>query len=691
MPEPHDPARLGEFVLLEHPTGAAECAAVDRMTLFLLTHADAAFAGAGPEPGLDDLGLEARGLKTARRVLFRRGALESIGVTAAQIAEPGDVSRRAAEWVLRLGEAGLWGAWLEAHADDPEAARRGSASGSDAGVFLRGGGPGGRAPDAGFRHVRRRFPAMALAGPARPIAGEGPVPAFARALPLPAGPGARGGHFAGVARRRLLMVIPWMTLGGADRFNLDVIERLTGASDGGAWDVTVVSTLAERHEWLGEFQRRTPEVFPLHRFARPAEHPRVLRALVESRRPDVVLVSNSELGYALLPYLRAFCPAPAYADYNHMEEEDWNDGGHPRAGVEAQPHLDLSIVASEHLKGWMVRHGADASRIEVCRVHVDPDRWARQEASRERVRRELGVEGPRPVVLYAARLCEQKRPLLLAEALGELARRGREFMAVVAGDGPDRAALERSVREMGLLPRVRLLGGVDPDRMPGVYAAADVLLLPSKWEGIALCVYEAMAAGVPVVCSDVGGQRELVAPGCGVLVPADAGAAAYAEALERVLDDDAARTAMVERARARVAASFRLDQMGVRMHELLERAIELRRSRPRAPVGEAEGVAAATRAIERFGLGARQVVGVPPAWSPQQRRAWDTLRRVARSPAWRALDWVKSTRAHAAWARAVHGPRGADHAESGDPIATLERLRRGRTARWLTRAGLLPA
>ncbi len=106
-------------------------------------------------------------------------------------------------------------------------------------------------------------------------------------------------------------------------------------------------------------------------------------------------------------------------------------------------------------------------------------------------------------------------------------------------------------------------------------AAADVLFVPSRSEGISLALYEAMASGTPVVGARVGGQAELVTEDCGVLVerstPAEE-AVLYADAIEPLLRDPERRAAMGAAARARVETTFPLERLGLRLDELLGRA-----------------------------------------------------------------------------------------------------------------------
>jgi glycosyltransferase involved in cell wall biosynthesis len=155
------------------------------------------------------------------------------------------------------------------------------------------------------------------------------------------------------------------------------------------------------------------------------------------------------------------------------------------------------------------------------------------------------VAGDRPVVLCAARLAAPKRLDLLLDAWPETG----DALLLVAGDGPDRAALEARARPLG--ERVRFLGTRrDVGRL---LRAADLLVLPSDREGLPMTVLEAMAAGVPVVASDVGGLSalgdavELVAPGS---------AAAVAAGVRRVLGDAERRAALLARSGTLVQTRF---------------------------------------------------------------------------------------------------------------------------------------
>jgi glycosyltransferase involved in cell wall biosynthesis len=402
-------------------------------------------------------------------------------------------------------------------------------------------------------------------------------------------------------RRRLLLVMPWMALGGADNFNVQLLQQLNSRG----WEVTVVATLRDAHPWLPRIAELTPDIFVLSRFLRLEDYPRFLLYLIRSRQVDAVLISHSELGYRLLPFLRAYAPDVPCVDYCHLEEEYWNDGGYPRFAIDHQDSLDLTLVTSRHLERWMTRRGASRDRIRVRTINVDTEAWRPDAELREAVRRELRLQDTIGVILFAGRLCAQKQPRVLARTLLFLHQRGVSFVALIAGDGPDLAWLRRFIRRHRLRDHVRVLGAVSPSRVCELMTAADVFFLPSLWEGIACSSYEALACGVPVVGADVGGQRELVTPECGVLLPRDderTEARRYAIVLAELLRHPERRSAMGRAGRSRVCELFPIAEMGRGMAQLLGEAIALHADRPGPVPTLDEGRMRATRVVEEFRL-----------------------------------------------------------------------------------------
>ncbi|MBP1691229.1 MAG: glycosyl transferase group 1 [Bacteroidetes bacterium] len=383
--------------------------------------------------------------------------------------------------------------------------------------------------------------------------------------------------------QRLLMILPWLALGGADKFNLDVVRQLRPRG----WEVSIATTAKGDHTWLPEFAGITPDIFALSHFLNHADYPRFLSYIIRSRQIDAVLVSNSEFGYRLLPYLRSQFPEVLFLDYCHMEEEGWDHGGYPRLAVQMQELLDVNMVSSAYLKTWETRRGGDPARIEVCTTNVDTGEWRPDADICAREREAMNIPRSLPVILYPGRIVAQKQPQVFLRTIHLLHQGGAQFRAIVAGDGPELEVMKQTVRQWQLESAVSFLGAVPNDRIRELMMMADILFLPSKWEGISLTIYEAMASGLAVVGAAVGGQAELVTEESGILIQPsmpEAEAVAYARELRRLLDDAAYRTRLKHGARARVQDHFSLTAMGDRLEQILKHARDRQRTHPRPAV-----------------------------------------------------------------------------------------------------------
>jgi glycosyltransferase involved in cell wall biosynthesis len=428
-------------------------------------------------------------------------------------------------------------------------------------------------------------------------------------------------------RPRILMIVPWLTTGGADKFNLDLVEQLNQRG----WEITLATTIKGDCSWLPNFARHTPDIFILDHFLKMTDYPRFLRYLIQSRQVDLVLISHSELAYLLLPYLRHHCQNIPIIDYCHMEEDTWKNGGYPRMSVEYQEQLDLNLVSSNHLKAWMVQRGAQDSRVQVCYTDIDPEIWRVDPMVRVQARQKLGIPDDLPVILYVARLCPQKQPEVFANTMLRLRQQGVRFAALVAGSGPDLPWLQTFVKSHHLESQVKLLGDTPNSEVWKLMCAADLFFLPSRWEGIALSIYEAMACGLPVVGAKVGGQAELVTPDCGILIEHGTekeDVERYVEVILPLLKSESKRKQMAEAARERICSSFRIEQMGDQMIEAFHQAMVLHREQPRPLPSAGLARACAAEAVEYMRL--FQLAEV--LW--QEKEQWTQ----------RSKDWLKRDR-----------------------------------------------
>lgn len=164
-------------------------------------------------------------------------------------------------------------------------------------------------------------------------------------------------------------------------------------------------------------------------------------------------------------------------------------------------------------------------------------------------------------VLCVARLVPRKRQADLVRASAMLQQAGVEHQLILAGWGPTLPEVERLAAELGVAESTTFTGGVAPDEVRRLLARTSVFCLASTWEGMAGSVMEAMAAGLPVVGTDVNGIADLVQDGVtGVLVPPEQ-PAALAAALSNLLASPELADTMGARGRRRIEKEFSLDRV----------------------------------------------------------------------------------------------------------------------------------
>jgi teichuronic acid biosynthesis glycosyltransferase TuaC len=161
------------------------------------------------------------------------------------------------------------------------------------------------------------------------------------------------------------------------------------------------------------------------------------------------------------------------------------------------------VTVSSGLKQRLADLGTNPERVRVLRNGVDLARF--RPSDREVQRRVFGLT--QGTLLAVGNLVPKKNHRLMIEALGKL----QGIDLVIVGEGPERSAIEILVKERRLADRVRLLGHMPQDRLPDVYSAADLLLLPSIREGWPNVLLESMACGTPVVVSNFPGVADIVA------------------------------------------------------------------------------------------------------------------------------------------------------------------------------------
>lgn len=223
---------------------------------------------------------------------------------------------------------------------------------------------------------------------------------------------------------------------------------------------------------------------------------------------------------------------------------------------------DRCVAVGEAVRTALINNeGLPGGRVEVIYNGVDTGSYA-AETDRAEARRLMKAEPGEFVIIQVARFDYLKDHSTALRALSRVLAAVPQARLVLVGDGPERERIKSQVRESGLDSQVRLLGtrGDVKRLLPG----ADLFLLTSTSEGIPLTVIEAMAAGLPVVATDVGGVGEVVMDGAtGLLAPAKDDAA-LATAIGRLVNDSELRNRFGRAGQER--ARERFDETGMCRH-----------------------------------------------------------------------------------------------------------------------------
>jgi len=227
---------------------------------------------------------------------------------------------------------------------------------------------------------------------------------------------------------------------------------------------------------------------------------------------------------------------------------------------------DRIIAVSKSVKNDLIHFdGLPPDKIQVLYNTIDFKAF-QEPHDRQAVRGAYGIHDSDIVIGWVARLAKQKGHEFLLEAAHSMSETYPNLRLLLVGDGPLKQRLMEKARDLGIEQRVVFTG--TSDQVPELLSAMDVFVLPSLWEGLPLVIGEAMAAGVPVVGTDVGGVSELIIDGkTGVLIPAGQ-PQAIREAVESILEQPDRTRAMVDHAGKHIEKLFSTSDHTNRLQDL---------------------------------------------------------------------------------------------------------------------------
>jgi glycosyltransferase involved in cell wall biosynthesis len=285
----------------------------------------------------------------------------------------------------------------------------------------------------------------------------------------------------------------------------------------------------------------------------------LLRRGVHRRVPVAAKFHGNYLGLAGATVNRAVRESGAAPRLREAKHLVWLTAGHvvPLDVVVRFRACEAMVPSQQQVDGTVRSFFLDRARVHVVPNGISVEDF--ESRGREEARESLGL-GRGPILICVGRLARDKG---FANAIEALARvESGDARLLILGNGPERALLEQTARKARVSDRVDFLGSKPRAEVVDYLAASDVFLFPTERDEAApLVPLEAMAVGLPVVASDIGGGAELIeSGGNGLLVP-PASVDSLARAIDSLLADDALRRRMGEAARERIVERYTIEAM----------------------------------------------------------------------------------------------------------------------------------
>ena len=311
----------------------------------------------------------------------------------------------------------------------------------------------------------------------------------------------------------ILMILPWMITGGADRFVLDLVSNL----DKNKFEITILTTEPNKNVLRQQFEENAT-VYDLTSFLSQKYWLSFINYIIEKNNINLIFNTNSKFGYSILPYLKSRNPNIPIIDYIHMEEWYNRNGGYSRYSTMMTSVIDKTLTCNENSKKILKEYfGRNSEEIETVYIGVDEEKFNPSKFNKNELLEKYGLQNEKRYILsYICRISEQKRPILLLEIVKKLKEKRNDFLVLVVGNGNLLEKMKKKASEMEILENIKFLGNIE--KTEEIYALSDATINCSIKEGLALTSYESLSMGVPVISANVGGQKELITEDVGIVV-----------------------------------------------------------------------------------------------------------------------------------------------------------------------------
>lgn len=340
----------------------------------------------------------------------------------------------------------------------------------------------------------------------------------------------------------LLLAMPFLVLGGAERLLSEVLPQLR-ATGYRLIIVTTVQSVPEHGDTTEWFKPATDEIYHLPRFLSPDRWQDFVDYAIEAKHVDILWIVGSIWFYEALPRLRIQFPAL------HIVDLLFNTIGHADNNRRQSANIDMILAENTEVYNWLLAHGEPLERVRLIPSGVDITHYTpsgRAGAS------DCFVAG------FSGRLSDEKAPLAFLK-IADVMNQQSKISFLMSGAGPLEERVCATIARHKYKDRVRFLGMVKDVRT--ALALYDVLVLPSEIDGRPTVVLEALAMGIPVIASAVGGLPDLVREGQTGFLCRPGDTAAFARAITTLQEDRTLHARMRAAAREFAERELGVDRM----------------------------------------------------------------------------------------------------------------------------------
>ncbi len=374
----------------------------------------------------------------------------------------------------------------------------------------------------------------------------------------------------GKDKKNILCIVPHMVMGGAERVVLNIAQ----GTDREKFNFHIVTTKPENNAWYNEFHPYFQNIItPGKRVSNENIYNKYFRELIKRLDIDMVLISNSWVGYKYLPQLKSEFKHVRTMDILHAEASPGASDG-----LEWEiPCLDRRVCISNHLKEYMSQRYRNSGiedryikRLMIIHNGVDLRRYSPHDLIKGRFKSRFGISDDVRIISFIGRFSWEKNPLLFVDTAKSIIEKSPDdkLKFIMAGDGPDFDEIKAGINEYRIDDYFILTGMISDIEVIEFLADTYALLVTSKNEGIPFSILEAMAMKVPVISINVGAVHEIIKDDInGYLInPENNVVEQFTCKILDLLSKKLNYSEVVKRARETIVSEYSLKTMGVKYH-----------------------------------------------------------------------------------------------------------------------------